>query len=65
MQHTVSPVALERAPPTLWPLIPQYDTQMALALEACEVENRRLRTLVIRLAEVILRITGAPNGYQP
>ena len=46
MQHLVSPAALERAPPTLWPLIPQDDTQMALALEACEVENRRLRTLV-------------------
>lgn len=58
MHYSVSPKPAERRPPTFWPLLPQDDARMSPALEASEEEeNRRLKTLVIRLAKVILRMS--------
>ena len=61
MHHSVSPNAAARDPPTLWP---QDDARMALALQASREENRRLKTLIISLAEVILRMSGDSQQWQ-
>ncbi len=66
MQHSISPPdALERAPPTLWPLFPQDGARMKLALDACEAENKRLRRLVVGLSEIVLRIAGGSQSRRP
>jgi len=41
--------------PTLWPQSLKDEARMRLALESAQSENRRLKDLVVRLSEMILR----------
>jgi hypothetical protein len=41
--------------PTLWPGSLKDEARMRLALESAQSENRRLKDLVVRLSEMILR----------
>jgi len=49
----------ERNSPTLWPISPgektSMETSMEIAMEARQEENRSLKTLVVRLSEIILQ----------
>jgi hypothetical protein len=62
MHHSVPPNATARDPPTLWP---QDDARMARALQASREENRRLKTFIIRLAEIVLRMSEDSEEQQP
>jgi hypothetical protein len=41
--------------PTLWPQSLKDEARIRLALESAQSENRRLKDLVVRLSEMILR----------
>ena len=45
----------ERKPPTFWPLSPDDEMQMTVAVRSLEEENIELKELVVRLSETILR----------
>jgi hypothetical protein len=45
----------ERKPPTFWPLSPDDEMQMTVAVRSLEEENIELKELVVRLSEPILR----------
>ena len=45
----------EQRQPTLWPQSLRDEMRMKVALDSLENENRRLKELVVRLSETILR----------
>ena len=45
----------ERSQPTLWPESLNDETAMKLALESLKKENKRLKEMVVRLSEIVLR----------
>ena len=44
-----------RSRPTLWPESLTDEMRMKLALESLEKENKRLKEMVVRLSEIVLR----------
>lgn len=56
MRHPLASIISARGPPTLWPLCSRDEMRMMLAIQACEEENRYLKTLVVTLSEIVLRI---------
>jgi hypothetical protein len=54
MAYSSAVAVKERGPPTLWPPGPGEWTYLRCAVEACELENRVLKILVIDLSEVVL-----------
>ncbi len=55
MPHFLRSITPVRESPTLWPLRPDDMTAIECAVEACEAENRALKSLVISLSEIILK----------
>jgi hypothetical protein len=45
----------KRNEPTLWPESLKDEMRMKLALESLETENKRLKEMVVRLSEIVLR----------
>jgi hypothetical protein len=45
----------EGTPPTLWPLCMEDEIRIKLAFENLEKENRKLKDIVVRLSETVLR----------
>jgi hypothetical protein len=45
----------ERSRPTLWPQGLNDEMKIKLALESLEKENKRLKEMVVRLSEIVLR----------
>lgn len=45
----------EQGQPTLWPQSLRDELRMKLAIDSLEKENKRLKELVVRLSETILR----------
>jgi hypothetical protein len=54
VSRSLIPTFPERHSPTLWPPRRDDRTPIELAVEVCERENRRLKTLVVSLSEIIL-----------
>ncbi|WP_167771822.1 hypothetical protein [Bradyrhizobium frederickii] len=45
----------ERNPPSFWPHGPDDENRMTVAVRSLEKENMKLKQLVVRLSETILR----------